>query len=55
MKPSESAQDPLWYKDAIIYVTHVRTFFDANHDGIGDFRGLTDKLGHLEELGITCI
>ena len=40
MKKSGSAQDPLWYKDAIIYETHVKAFFDSNNDGIGDFRGL---------------
>ena len=32
------ARDPLWYKDAIIYQLHVKAFFDANDDGIGDFR-----------------
>ena len=40
-----SAQDPLWFKDALIYETHVRAFFDSNNDGIGDFRGLTQKAG----------
>jgi pullulanase/glycogen debranching enzyme len=38
--------DPLWYKDAIIYELHVRAFHDSNGDGIGDFRGLTQKLDH---------
>ncbi len=33
--------DPLWYKDAIIYQLHVKAFHDSNGDGIGDFRGLT--------------
>ncbi len=47
--------DPLWYKDAIIYEVHVRAFFDANNDGIGDFPGLTQKLDYLQDLGITCI
>jgi len=37
-------QDVLWYKDAIIYQVHVRTFFDSNGDGIGDFQGLEQKL-----------
>ena len=32
--------DPLWYKDAIIYEAHVKSFFDSTNDGIGDFRGL---------------
>jgi maltose alpha-D-glucosyltransferase/alpha-amylase len=47
--------DPLWYKDAIIYEAHVRSFFDSSNDGIGDFRGLTSKLDYLQDLGITCV
>jgi len=47
--------DPLWYKDAIIYELHVKTFYDSNHDGIGDFKGLTEKLDYLKDLGITAI
>ena len=47
--------DPLWYKDAIIYETHVKAFFDSNNDGIGDFTGLTNKLDYLQQLGVTCI
>ncbi len=45
----------LWYKDAIIYEVHVRSFYDSNGDGIGDFRGLLKKLPYLEELGITAV
>ena len=47
--------NPSWYKDAIIYQLHVRAFFDANEDGIGDFRGLTQKLDYLQDLGVTAI
>ncbi|MGA3172084.1 MAG: maltose alpha-D-glucosyltransferase [Chthoniobacteraceae bacterium] len=47
--------DPLWYKDAIIYQLHVKAFADSNGDGIGDFRGLLGKLDYLEELGVTAI
>jgi maltose alpha-D-glucosyltransferase / alpha-amylase len=47
--------DPLWYKDAVIYETHVKAFHDANGDGIGDFQGLTEKLDYLETLGVTCL
>ena len=47
--------DPLWYKDAILYELHVRAFNDSNADGVGDFAGLTEKLDHLEELGVTAI
>jgi maltose alpha-D-glucosyltransferase/alpha-amylase len=47
--------DPLWYKDAVIYEVHVRAFYDSNGDGIGDFRGLTAKLDYLQDIGITAI
>jgi maltose alpha-D-glucosyltransferase/alpha-amylase len=47
--------EPLWYKDAIIYELHVKTFCDSNNDGIGDFQGLRQKLGYLESLGVTAI
>jgi len=48
-------RDVLWYKDAIIYQIHVRTFHDSNGDGIGDFQGLEEKLDYLQELGISAI
>jgi len=44
-----------WYKDAVIYQLHVKTFFDSNEDGIGDFRGLIKKLDYFEDLGVTAI
>ncbi|MDR9449880.1 MAG: maltose alpha-D-glucosyltransferase, partial [Acidimicrobiia bacterium] len=44
-----------WYKDAIIYEVHVRAFRDSNGDGTGDFRGLTERLDYLQDLGITAI
>ena len=47
--------DALWFKDAIIYELHVKTFHDSNADGIGDFRGLIEKLDYLQELGISAI
>jgi maltose alpha-D-glucosyltransferase/alpha-amylase len=55
MRLPGSAQDPLWYKDAIIYEAHVRTFFDSTGDGVGDFAGLTQKLDYLQDLGITAL
>src|SRR4030042_3501363 len=48
-------EDPLWYKDAIIYELHVRAFYDSDEDGIGDFKGLTCKLDYLQNLGVTAI
>ncbi len=47
--------NPLWYKDAIIYEVHVRAFFDSNGDGIGDFPGLTSRLDYLQDLGVTAL
>ncbi|HEX9373605.1 MAG TPA: maltose alpha-D-glucosyltransferase [Roseiflexaceae bacterium] len=47
--------DNLWYKDAIFYELHVKAFYDSNGDGYGDFRGLTEKLDYLKELGVDCI
>lgn len=44
-----------WYKDAVIYEVHVKSFFDKNKDGIGDFKGLTERLDYLHDLGINCI
>ncbi|MDQ3068880.1 MAG: maltose alpha-D-glucosyltransferase, partial [Acidobacteriota bacterium] len=49
------ADDPLWYKDAVIYEAHVRTFFDSANDGVGDFSGLTAKLDYLQGLGINAL
>jgi len=47
--------DPLWYKDAIIYELHVRAFCDTNSDGIGDLPGVLDKLDYLQDLGVTAL
>jgi len=46
---------PLWYKDAIIYELHVKSFFDSNQNGCGDFPGLIQKLDYLQDLGINCL
>ncbi len=53
--PSDATVDPLWYKDAVIYELHVKTFCDSDGDGMGDFRGLIEKLDYFQELGITAI
>lgn len=56
MKPHTTlGPSPLWYKDAIIYQLHVKSFSDGNADGIGDFKGLISRLGYLENLGVTAI
>lgn len=48
-------QDSLWYKDAVFYELHVKGFFDSNDDGVGDFRGVVEKLDYLQDLGIDCL
>jgi maltose alpha-D-glucosyltransferase/alpha-amylase len=50
-----SADDSLWYKDAVIYQVNVKSFFDSNDDGIGDFKGLTSKLEYIRDLGVNTI
>jgi maltose alpha-D-glucosyltransferase / alpha-amylase len=55
LKPDVLPDDPLWFKDAIIYEVHVRAFADSNGDGMGDFKGLTEKLDYLEDLGVTAL
>ncbi len=45
----------LWYKDAIVYQLHVRSFYDSDGDGIGDFRGLIRKLDYIKSLGVNTI
>ena len=47
--------NPLWYKDAVIYELHIKTFQDSDGDGIGDFRGLMDRLDYFSELGVTAL
>jgi maltose alpha-D-glucosyltransferase/alpha-amylase len=47
--------DTQWYKDAVFYQLHVKTFCDSDADGIGDFKGLTSKLDYLQSLGVDCL
>ena len=47
--------DRLWYKNAVIYELHIKAFFDANNDGVGDFAGLVQKLDYLQDLGVTAV
>ena len=54
-KTSDFWSEPLWFKDAICYEVYVRGFYDSNADGIGDFRGLTEKLDYLQWLGVDCL
>ena len=47
--------DPFWYKGDVIYEVHVRAFYDGDGDGMGDFRGLTEKLDYIKDLGVTAV
>ena len=58
MTPSESTpleDNPHWYRNAIIYQLHIKAFADSDGNGIGDFRGLIEKLDYLHSLGITAV
>ena len=56
-QPTAATQgrDPFWYKSGVIYEVHVRAFYDSTGDGTGDFRGLTQKLDYIADLGVTAI
>lgn len=50
-----TSDDPLWFKDAVVYQLHVKSFFDSNDDGVGDLPGLLAKLDYIASLGVTAI
>jgi len=54
-KGARPGGDPLWFKDAIIYQLHVKAFFDSDNDGMGDFKGLTQRLDYIKDLGVTAV
>jgi maltose alpha-D-glucosyltransferase / alpha-amylase len=54
-KTIKEGSNPLWYKDAIIYQVHVRSFYDSTGDGMGDFKGLIHKLDYIQSLGVNTL
>ncbi|UPQ84681.1 maltose alpha-D-glucosyltransferase [Pseudomonas knackmussii] len=54
-KPAAFIKDPLWYKDAVVYQVHLKSFYDSNNDGVGDFQGLIEKLDYVADLGVNTI
>ncbi len=52
---AQNLANPQWYKDAVIYELHIKAYADANGDGIGDFQGLTQRLDHVQALGVNTI
>ncbi|RPH48793.1 MAG: maltose alpha-D-glucosyltransferase, partial [Lysobacterales bacterium] len=55
IRQPQSAADPFWYKDAVIYQMHVKAFYDSTGDGVGDFAGLTQRLDYIQALGVNTI
>ena len=49
------SDDPMWFKSAVFYEIYVRSFYDSNADGMGDFKGLVEKMDYLEWLGVDCL
>jgi len=47
--------DPLWYKDAVIYELHIKAFYDSDNNGTGDFPGLIQKLDYIQDLGVNTL
>jgi len=54
-KITSTQDESLWYRDAVIYQLHVKTYYDSDQDGVGDFKGLTQKLDYLQNLGVTAL
>ena len=56
-QPDQNAlgPDPQWYRDAVVYQLHIRSYADGNGDGIGDLPGLIKHLDHLQDLGATAV
>ncbi|WP_308799510.1 alpha-amylase family protein [Agromyces silvae] len=50
-----TARGDLWWKTAVVYCLDVEKYLDWNDDGVGDFEGLSHRLDHLAELGVSCI
>jgi maltose alpha-D-glucosyltransferase/alpha-amylase len=51
----DEQRDPRWYMRAVFYEVLVRSFSDSNGDGVGDLKGLTERLDYLQWLGVDCL
>ncbi|SOD85071.1 glycoside hydrolase family 13 protein [Streptomyces sp. Ag109_G2-15] len=50
-----SSRNPDWWRQAVIYQVYPRSFADADGDGLGDLRGVTERLDHLATLGVDAL
>jgi trehalose synthase len=50
-----TATSDVWWKNAVVYCLDVETFLDWDGDGIGDLKGLAQRIDYLAELGVTCL
>ena len=48
----QNRKNDKWWKNAVVYQIYPRSFQDSNGDGIGDLRGIIDRMAYLGELGI---
>lgn len=54
-KPLTKSNTHYWWKEAVVYQIYPRSFMDGNNDGIGDLKGIIQKLDYLKELGINAV
>ncbi|GAA3122189.1 glycoside hydrolase family 13 protein [Streptomyces echinatus] len=53
--PDLSSRNPDWWRQAVVYQVYPRSFADADGDGLGDLRGVTERLNHLATLGVDAL
>jgi len=54
-RPSDTADTPAWWRQAVVYQVYPRSFADANGDGVGDLPGIVSRVDHLAELGVDAV
>ena len=53
--PEQRIEDPDWWRGAVIYQIYPRSFNDSNADGIGDLKGVTERMDYIASLGVDAI
>ena len=54
-RPNRPSTTDAWWRDAVVYQVYVRSFADANGDGIGDLAGVLARLPYLRDLGVDAL